>query len=81
MQNRDFPFGGSYVSGVTRRDERGGYAVDAAWRPVGTYTGTGQGRRLGRFVDTEALRPGTSTAPVRTATGSFRTATGSFRTA
>ena len=39
MQTRDFPFGGSYVSGASDRAERGAYAVPAASRPLGTYTG------------------------------------------
>ncbi|MGG7306039.1 hypothetical protein ACQXVK_02495 [Curtobacterium sp. AB451] len=79
MQNRQNPLGGAYVSGLEHRDELGGYAVQAAWRPIGTFTGTG--RALGRFVDTQFRRPGTATSSTRTATGSLRTATGSFRTA
>ncbi|MGL3198733.1 MULTISPECIES: hypothetical protein [Curtobacterium] len=81
MQNRDFPFSGSYVSGTTRRDELGAYAVTAAERPLGTYTGVPVTSTLGRFVDTQATRGTTATGSVRTATGSFRTATGSLRTA
>ncbi|MFJ3035160.1 hypothetical protein SAMN05660766_2440 [Curtobacterium sp. 314Chir4.1] len=81
MQNRQNPLGGAYVTGLEARDEIGAYAVDAAWRPVGSYTGTGIGRALGRFVDTQFRRPGTATSSTRTATGSLRTATGSFRTA
>ena len=80
MQNRQNPLGGAYVSGLETRDELGAYTVEAAWRPVGSYTGTGAGRTLGRFVDTQFRRPGTATAPQRTVTGSLRTATGSFRT-
>ena len=81
MQNRQNPLGGAYVSGLEQRDELGAYAVEAAWRPVGSYTGTGIGRVLGRFVDTQFRRPGTVTAANRTATGSLRTTTGSFRAA
>lgn len=81
MQNRQNPLGGAYVTGFEARDEIGAYAVNAAWRPVGSYTGTGIGRALGRFVDTQFRRPGTATSSTRTATGSLRTATGSFRTA
>jgi hypothetical protein len=81
MQNLQHPLGGAYVSGLEQRDERGAYAVQAAWRPLGTYTGTGVGRALGRFVDTRFRRPATTTDSMRTATGSLRTATGSFRTA
>jgi hypothetical protein len=81
MQNRQNPLGGTYVTGLEARDELGGYAVTAAWRPIGTYTGTGIGRALGRFVDTQFRRLGTATSSTRTATGSLRTATGSFRTA
>ncbi|WP_416393680.1 MULTISPECIES: hypothetical protein [unclassified Curtobacterium] len=81
MQNRQNPLGGAYVSGLEHRDGLGGYAVQAAWRPIGTFTGTGTGRALGRFVDTQFRRPGTATSSTRTATGSLRTATGSFRTA
>ncbi|MGN8051246.1 hypothetical protein ACTJKO_16310 [Curtobacterium sp. 22159] len=81
MHNRQNPLGGAYVTGLETRSEIGGYAVDAAWRPVGSYTGTGTGRTLGRFIDTETRRPGTATSGVRTVTGSLRTATGSFRTA
>lgn len=81
MQNRQNPLGGAYVTGLENRDELGAYAVNAAWRPVGSYTGTGIGRALGRFVDTQFRRPGTATSSTRTVTGSLRTATGSFRTA
>lgn len=81
MQNRQNPLGGAYVTGLEARDELGGYATTAAWRPIGTYTGTGIGRALGRFVDTQFRRPGTATSSTRTVTGSLRTATGSFRTA
>ncbi|WP_420369887.1 hypothetical protein [Curtobacterium sp. L1-20] len=81
MQNRQNPLGGAYVTGLETRDEVGGYAVTAAWRPIGSYTGTGIGRALGRFVDAQFRRPGTATSSIRTATGSLRTATGSFRTA
>ncbi|WIB78207.1 hypothetical protein DEJ28_03630 [Curtobacterium sp. MCPF17_002] len=81
MQNRQNPLGGAYVTGLEARDELGGYAVNAAWRPIGTYTGTGIGRALGRFVDTQFRRPSTATSSTRTVTGSLRTATGSFRTA
>ncbi|SDQ30073.1 hypothetical protein SAMN02800687_1295 [Curtobacterium sp. UNCCL20] len=81
MQNRQNPLGGTFISGLEQRDELGGYAVNATWRPVGTYTGTGIGRALGRFVDTQFRRPGTATSTTRTVTGSLRTATGSFRTA
>ncbi|MDP4332630.1 hypothetical protein Q7F20_04555 [Curtobacterium sp. A7_M15] len=81
MQNRQNPLGGAYVTGLENRDELGAYAVNAAWRPVGSYTGTGIGRALGRFVDTQFRRPGTASSSTRTATGSLRTATGSFRTA
>ncbi len=44
MQNRQNPLGGAYVSGLETRDELGAYAVEAAWRPIGSYTGTGAGR-------------------------------------
>lgn len=81
MQNRQNPLGGAYVSGLEQRDELGAYAVEAAWRPVGSYTGTGSGRALGRFVDTQSRHPGTATSSTRTVTGSLRTTTGSFRTA
>lgn len=81
MQNRQNPLGGAYVSGLETRDELGGYAVTAAWRPIGSYTGSGIGRTLGRFVDSQFRRPGTATSSTRTVTGSLRTATGSFRTA
>lgn len=81
MQHRQHPLGGAFVSGLEQRDERGAYAVEAAWRPLGTYTGTGVGRTIGRFVDTQFRRPGTATSSTRTVTGSLRTATGSFRTA
>lgn len=81
MQNRQNPLGGAYVSGLETRDELGAYAVEAAWRPIGSYTGTGAGRTLGRFVDVQSRRPGTATSSNRTATGSLRTTTGSFRTA
>jgi len=81
MQIRQNPLSGAYVSGLEQRDEVGGYAVAAAWRPAGSYTGTGLGRALGRFVDVQSRRPGTMTAPTRTMTGSTRTATGSLRTA
>lgn len=81
MQNRQNPLGGAYVSGLEQRDEIGAYAVEAAWRPVGSYTGTGSGRAIGRFVDAQFRRPGTATSSTRTVTGSLRTATGSFRTA
>lgn len=81
MQNRQNPLGGAYVSGLEQRDELGAYVVEAAWRPLGSYTGTGTGRTLGRFVDTQFRRPGTATSSTRTVTGSLRTATGSFRTA
>jgi hypothetical protein len=81
MQNRQNPLGGAYVTGLETRDEVGGYAVTAAWRPIGSYTGTGIGRALGRLVDAQFRRPGTATSSIRTATGSLRTATGSFRTA
>ncbi|GAA3340467.1 hypothetical protein GCM10017714_20320 [Curtobacterium pusillum] len=69
------------MTGLASRDELGAYAVNAAWRPVGSYTGTGVGRLLGRFVDTQFRRPTTATSSTRTVTGSLRTATGSFRTA
>jgi hypothetical protein len=75
-----FPLGGSFVSGLRERDELGTF-TGVQQRSVGTYTGAGLGRRLGRFVDTQFRRIGTSTASIRTATGSMRTATGSFRTA
>ncbi|PCN49672.1 hypothetical protein Csp2054_01660 [Curtobacterium sp. 'Ferrero'] len=81
MQTRDFPFGGTYVSGTSDRAERGAYAVPAASRPLGTYTGVPTGSALGRFVDVAPRRRRTATGSVRTATGSVRTATGSFRTA
>jgi len=81
MQDRQNPLGGAYVSGLEHRDELGAYAVPAAWRAVGSYTGTGRGRALGRFVDTQFRRPGSATSSLRTVTGSLRTATGSFRTA
>lgn len=81
MQNRQNPLGGAYVSGLEQRDELGAYVVEAAWRPLGSYTGTGTARTLGRFVDTQFRRPGTATSSTRTVTGSLRTATGSFRTA
>jgi len=81
VQIRQNPLGGAYVSGLEHRDELGAYAVQAAWRAVGSYTGTGSGRALGRFVDVETRRPGTATSSNRTVTGSLRTTTGSFRTA
>jgi len=81
VQNRQNPLGGAYVSGLEQRDELGAYVVEAAWRPLGSYTGTGTDRTLGRFVDTQFRRPGTATSSTRTVTGSLRTATGSFRTA
>lgn len=74
------PLGGSFVSGLRERDELGTF-TGVQQRSVGSYTGAGIGRRLGRFVDTQFRRLGTSTASIRTATGSMRTATGSFRTA
>ncbi len=45
VQNRQNPLAGAYVSGLEQRDEIGAYAVEAAWRPVGSYTGTGSGVR------------------------------------
>ena len=53
MQNRQNPLGGAYVSGLEQRDELGAYAVEAAWRPVGSYTGTGTGTGpdLGKGLD------------------------------
>ncbi|WIE65516.1 hypothetical protein DEI99_002990 [Curtobacterium sp. MCLR17_036] len=81
MTNSTFPFGGSFVSGIGGRDDRGTYTGSRTAEPIGTYTGAPVTGRLGRFVDTQRMRPGTSTASTRTVTGSFRTATGSFRTA
>jgi len=83
MTNSTFPFGGTFVSGLAERDELGSYTGTTArtHQTVGTYTGVPTGSRLGRFVDTQSARPGTSTSSNRTVTGSFRTATGSFRTA
>lgn len=77
-----FPLGGTFVSGLRQRDERGTYTSTAGDRAdaLGTYTGVSAGR-VGRFVDTQFRRPGTATASTRTVTGSVRTATGSFRTA
>ncbi|MCS6530865.1 hypothetical protein [Curtobacterium flaccumfaciens] len=81
MQNRQNPLGGAYVTGLETRAELGAFTGDATRSPIDSYTGTGIGRALGRFVDTQFRRPGTATSSTRTVTGSFRTATGSFRTA
>ena len=81
MTNSTFPFGGTFVSGLGGRDERGTFTGSRATDSVGTYTGAPITGRLGRFTDTQRSRPGSWTASTRTATGSFRTATGSFRTA
>jgi hypothetical protein len=81
MQNRQNPLGGAYVTGLETRAELGAFTGDATRSPNGRDTGTGIGRALGRFVDTQFRRPGTATSSTRTVTGSFRTATGSFRTA
>lgn len=81
MTNSTFPLGGTFVSGLRGRDERGSFTDTRSIDSVGTYTGAPITGRLGRFTDVQRSRPGTWTASTRTATGSFRTATGSFRTA
>ncbi|MGU3410472.1 hypothetical protein ACLBWP_10210 [Microbacterium sp. M1A1_1b] len=81
MTTTTTPFGGSFVSATTARDELGTYSSTAAPASVGTYTGVPMTGRLGRFVDAQFRRGGSVTASNRTVTGSFRTATGSFRTA
>lgn len=81
MQNRQNPLGGAYVTDLETRAELGAFTGDATRSPISSYTGTGIGRALGHFVDTQFRRPGTATSSTRTVTGSFRTVTGSFRTA
>lgn len=56
MTNSTFPFGGTFVSGLGGRDERGTFTGTRATDSVGTYTGAPITGRLGRFTEADTAR-------------------------